>query len=110
MTWAKPQKTEQTWKTYKNGEYFKMLHCPSCKVPVHEKYFGKSHSGIGEDIGWAIHDDHKCPPAHFHLGDLGTSTTSLSGLAEALLTDQQAKGNLVRKIHGDADVRNIDDS
>ena len=110
MIWAKSQPIEHIWNKYTNGKYFKMLQCPSCNVPVHEKFFGTAHSGIGEDIGWAIHDHHVYPSTHVHVGDLGVSTTELSRLAETILMDQQAKSNLVRKTHDDPDAQNADDS
>ena len=88
IDWAKTQSTDEIWKRCQDGCYFKMLKCHLCDVPVHEELLGKSHSGMSEDIGWAIRDNHKYLPHHFYLGDLGTSTNSLGMLAEAILTDQ----------------------
>ena len=88
-----------------------MLRCPICTTPVHETRYDKAHSGINEHIGWAIHDNHKRPSTHFHLGDLGSSTNEMSELAKAILADQEARGNLVRRPHNEeVAVRNIDDS
>ena len=110
MNWAKSQPTDQIWEKYRNGQYFKMLRCPTCLTPVHETYYGKAHSGINEDIGWAVHDQHVYPTSHYHFGDLGTSTNLMSSLAGAILTDQQVRGNLVCKTHDDPSAQNVDDS
>ena len=110
MAWAKPQPTDQIWEKYHNGQYFKMLRCPTCVVPVHEMYYGKTHSGISEDIGWAIHDQHIYPTTHCYPRDLGVSTNMMSSLAEAILMGQQAKCNLIREAHDDPSAQNVDDS
>ena len=87
VDWAKLQPTDQIWKEYTNGRYFKMLRCPTCTTPVHETLYDTAHSGISEHIGWAIHDHHEHPSTHFYLGDLGSSTNKMSELAKAILTD-----------------------
>ena len=103
--------TDQIWKEYKTGQYFKMLQCPTCEVPAHELRYDRNHSGINEHIGWAVHDNHVYPPTHFHLGDLGSSTGKMSELAKAILLDQSARGALVRRPHEEAaEVQNVDDS
>ena len=110
MAWAKPQPTDQILEIYHNGQYFKTLRCPTCSAPVHELYYGNAHSGISEDIGWAIHDQHVYPTNHYYFVDRGTSTNLMTSLAEAILTDQQVRGNLIRKTHDDPSAQNVDDS